>query len=161
MNDHAKFLQMLKQFHTGMLITHDGTKLRARPMFIAHIDDNCQMWFLSPRECAKVHEIELNTKVQLICQNDRSSYVSLSGVASLIDDRAQIAMVWKEPFRVYFPKGIEDPDMVLIAVKPLEGEYWDSSGVNSIKYLFDAAKAYLSGEKIAVHDGEMHGVVSL
>lgn len=161
-NDHDKFLNLLKQFHTAMFVTHDGSQnLRARPMYIAHVDASGQIWFLTVRECAKVHEIELNTRVHIICQNDRHSYISMSGTASLIEDKAQIAVVWKEPFRVYFPEGIDDPNMVMIAVKPVDGEYWDSSGVNRIKYLFDAAKAYISGEKIHAHDGEMHGVVKL
>lgn len=159
--EHEKFHGLLKQFNNAILITHaPGGNLRARPMAIAHLDDACQLWFLSPRESAKIHEIEDNTKVHIVCQNENSSYVSMSGRASLVDDRAQVKTIWKEPFRVWFPNGPEDPNCVLIAVKPEEGEYWDNSGMNKVKYLYEAAKAYLSGETPHI-DKEIHGVVKL
>lgn len=154
--------KLLKQFSTAMLVTHAGLgKLRARPMAIAQIEDDGRVWFITGAESAKSHEIELDTHVHIICQNDRSAYLSLSGRAELVRDRAKVAELWQEPFRLWFPGGREDPSIELIAVRPEEGEFWDNEGFNKIKYLFQAAKACATGTKPEVTEGAQHGCVRL
>ena len=156
------FHKLLKQFHTAMLVTHAGEgRLRARPMAIAQVEDDCRVWFITGAESAKTHEIEADTHVHVICQNDRSAYLSLSGRAELVRDRAKIGELWQEPFRVWFPEGKDDPNIELIAVRPEEGEFWDNEGFNKIKYLFESAKAYVTGQTPEVAEGEQHGVVQL
>jgi len=49
----------------------------------------------------------------------------------------------------------------LIAVRPERGEFWDSTGTNRYRYLWEAAKAYVTGEKPHTDDGDMHGKVQL
>jgi hypothetical protein len=45
---------------------------------------------------------------------------------------------------------------------PDAGEYWDNSGTSGVKYLIEAGKAYLSGEKPDVAtDSKIHGKVKL
>lgn len=141
-----------------MLVTHAGEgRLRARPMAIAQVEEDSRLWFLTGAETAKTHEIASDTRVHIVCQNDRSAYLSLGGRANLVRDRAKIAKLWKEPFRAWFPEGKDDPEIVLIEVRPEEGEFWDNEGFNKIKYLFATAKAYAAGEKPEVDEGEQHG----
>ena len=156
------FHKLLKQFSTAMLVTHAGLdKLRARPMAIAQIEEDGRVWFITGAESAKAHEIEADTHVHIICQNDRSAYLSLGGRAELVRDRAKIGELWQEPFRVWFPGGKEDPTIELIAVRPDEGEFWDNEGFNKIKYLFASAKAYATGTTPEVAEGEQYGRVRL
>jgi general stress protein 26 len=156
------FHKLLSQFHTAMLVTHvENGQLRARPMAIARVDDDCRIWFITTAESAKSHEIEADTHVHIVCQKDRSAYLSLSGRAALVRDRSMIRDLWKEPFRVWFPEGKDDPSIELIVVNPQEGEFWDNEGLNKIKYLFSAAKAYVTGTTPAVEEGEQHGRVKL
>jgi general stress protein 26 len=154
--------KLLIQFSTAMLVTHsrDGS-LRARPMAIAEVETNSRLWFITSQETAKVHEIEKDTRVHVVCQNDRSAYLSLSGRADLVHDRAKVEKVWKEPFRVWFPGGKDDQAIVLISVQTDRGEYWDNEGFNKIKYLFATAKALASGTKPETQEGEQHGVAQL
>ena len=156
------FHRLLKQFHTAMLVTHAGDgRLRARPMAVAKVEDDGRVWFFTGAESAKVHEIEADTRVQIVCQNDRSAYLSMSGYADLRRDRSKIAELWQEPFRVWFPAGKDDPNIELIVVRPEEGEFWDNEGFNKIKCLIESAKAYASGTTPAVEEGNQHGRMEL
>jgi general stress protein 26 len=69
----------------------------------------------------------------------------LTGKANVTSDPKMIDEVWNEAMRVWFPKGKDDPALCIVCVRPFEGEYWDNSGARGLKYLFDAAKAYVTG----------------
>ncbi len=155
------FRKLLQQFHTAMLITTGGGELRARPMAIAKVEDDGRVWFLTGAETAKVHEIENETRVLLTCQNDRSAYLSLGGRADLVRDHAKIAELWQEPYRVWFPQGKDDPSIELIVVRPEQGEFWDNEGFNKLDYLFQTAKAYVTGTTPEIDEGKQHGRVQL
>lgn len=162
MTEQQHLYNLLKSFSTAMLVTHasDG-KLRARPMAIARVDEDCHLWFLTSAESAKAHEIEADTHVHVVCQNDRAAYLSMSGTATLSRDRDKIKELWQESFAIWFPTGADDPDIALISVRPEEGEYWDNEGFNRIKYLLQAARAYAAGEKPELEEGQQHGRVTL
>lgn len=157
-----RFYELLKGFHNAMIVTHTGgDALRARPMAIAGLESNCAMWFITDISSAKAHEIQNDTHVLVTCQNDSTAYLSIRGRATINQSRVKIAQLWKEPYKVFFPKGPEDPQISLIEFKPDEGEYWDNGGFNKVKYLYEAAKAYVAGEKIKVAENDQHGHVKL
>lgn len=119
------------------------------------------MWFITSVDTAKVHEIEMDSQVHLVAQDGKNAFLTLSGRASLIGDREKIAHLWREPFRVWFPGGKDDPEIELIAVRPERGEFWDNTGAKRFKYLWEAAKAYMSGTTPNADDGSTHGEVRL
>lgn len=118
-------------------------------MAIAGLEESLEVWFFTHRS-EKVEELEESPEVQVCCQSDRECYVALSGTAEVTDDRAKVRELWREPFRVWFPKGTDDPDLLLIRVRPRIGEYWDNSGTKRLSYLFKAAAAYVTGTTPAV-----------
>jgi len=156
------FIALLKKFQNVMLVTHTGKHgFHARPMAIADVEDDGRMWFITSVDTAKVHEIEVDSQVHLVAQDGNNAFLSLSGRASLIGDREKIAHLWREPFRVWFPGGKDDPNIELIALRPERGEFWDNTGAKRFKYLWEAAKAYMSGTTPDSDDGDMHGAVRL
>lgn len=160
-DDHSKLVELLKEFSTAMLITHESEdRLRARPMAIAQVEDSGKVWFLSGEDTAKVHEILRDTRVHLSLQKDRAIYLSINGRATLVHDRKKVEELWQEAFRVWFPAGKDDPKLVLIAVEPDDAEYWDNHGWKKVKYLFQAAKAYITRTTPEVED-EKHGMLQL
>jgi general stress protein 26 len=163
MNDDISRLHgLLKDFSTAMLVTHQGTSgLHARPMAIAELEESCVLWFLTEAESGKVHEIQDDTNVSVVCQKDRSVYLALYGSATLEQDRSHIDRVWSESFKVWFPKGKDDPNIALIRIDPHHAEYWDNSGFYKVQYLVKAAGAYLTGTKPKIEEGEEHGRVQL
>ncbi|MBS0659102.1 MAG: pyridoxamine 5'-phosphate oxidase family protein [Verrucomicrobia bacterium] len=155
------FHRLLKGFGTAMLATRatDGG-IHVRPMAIAHFEDCGRFWFFTGADTLKTYEIEADSRVQLIFQDDGSAYVTARGRAELSTDRALIAQYWKEPFRAWFPGGQDDPNLQLISVLPEEGEYWDNQGLQGVKYLFEAARAYVTGSTPRV-DAGIHAAVKL
>jgi len=79
-------------------------------------------------------------------------------MARLIWSATRPERLWQESFKVWFPKGKTDPQIVLIAVSTVDAEYWDNSGVNGVSYLAKSAKAYLSGTTPDISE-EQHGRV--
>ncbi|MEP6662338.1 MAG: pyridoxamine 5'-phosphate oxidase family protein [Verrucomicrobiota bacterium] len=156
-NPTEKIRELLKKFDTAMLVTQG----HGRPMGIAEVSENGDVWFFTARDTAKVHEIQQNEKVLIICQNDHARYLSLAGHADLISDRNKAKELWKESYKTWFPGGAEDRDLLLIRVRPHEVEFWDNSGFKGAKYLFEAAKAYVTGTRPDVHDPNQHGKVNL
>jgi general stress protein 26 len=160
----AKVFELLKSFSTTMFVTTSTATGRtaARPMHVAHFEEITGMvWFFTSKGAALLGEIEEQPVVLLVFQNEGSAYLSLRGNARIDLDRARVKELWKEPYKVWFPGGAEDPEIALIAVSAADAEYWDNRGLNKLEYLFEAAKAYIKGEKPDVGDAAQHAKTDL
>jgi general stress protein 26 len=145
MDTKRKFVEMLSGFDTAMLTTHcPDDRLAARPMAIADTDSDGSVWFVTDRDSGKMIDLASDPEV-CVAMQDGSRFVSLSGRAKISDDRKRTKELWQEGWRVWFPDGPEDPSLVLIHVLAERGEYWDNSGLQGMKYLIEAGKAYLQG----------------
>lgn len=157
-----KLHELVESFGVAMLITrtNDG-EMRGRPMALAHVDESGDLWFATGKHSAKVDEIEQESHVAITMQ-DKTRFVSISGVATFSQDRAKIAELWKTEWKVWFPGGKDDPNITLLIVDSTMGEYWDNSGVSGLKYLIEAGKALLSGTRPEIEDDpKIHGKVTL
>jgi general stress protein 26 len=162
MDIRRKVSDMLDEFDTAMMITHAGSgPLDCRPMQVAEseVQRGGPLWFITSAESRKVVELASNATLLLIFQ-DVSRYLAVWGRARVLNDRERTARLWKEPYRVWFPEGVDDPDIRLISVQPHSAEFWDNAGANKVRYLFEAAQAYATGERVAVDD-EQHGRTNL
>jgi len=158
--DTQKLCDLIRKFRTAMLVTRElDDRLKTVPMAVAHVEDSGRVWFFTSRDSGKVHNVEGNPNVQLVFSDDNSNYLTVTGEALLSTDRAKIEELWREPLKVWFPGGREDPTIALIAVDPVRGEFWDNSGFHKLQYLWEAARAYVSGDTPKVHEGEQHGVL--
>ena len=79
----------------------------------------------------------------------------------IVHEPSRVRQLWREPFRTWFPGGPDDPDLRLLVVEPRLAEYWDNRGANGLEYMFEAAKAYVSGIRPEVDEGDQHGRVPL
>lgn len=157
-----KFRELLASFATAVLVTRGSrSTLHARPMAIARVDENCDLWFVTSRDSAKVHEIDVDTRAHVICQNGWSSCVCISGRATIDYDRERIRELWNASLQIWFPKGMNDPEITLIRVVGEQGEYWDNTGLNRITYLYQTIKAIVTGTTPEIKQGEQHGEVKL
>jgi general stress protein 26 len=156
-----KIHELLSDFDTAMLVTHGGDFAHARPMAIAHVEPNCDVWFFTSRSSPKVHEIQDDQSVLIVCQDVRGRYITLTGRAELVADRGKARQLWSDSYKTWFPGGVEDPDLLLICVHAEEAEYWDNHGAKALRYYFEAAKARMGGTQQQVQEGEQHGKVSL
>ena len=130
-------------------------------MQVARVEDSGEIWFFTGRGGTVATEIEEEAVVLLSFQKDNSAYLSVRGKARNVVDRNRISEFWKEPYRVWFPGGPGDPNFDLVAVDPIDAEYWDNRGSNKLEYLFEAAKAYVKGEIPDVEEPDHHAKTSL
>jgi general stress protein 26 len=157
-----KLLELVREFDTAMLVTTSSkNEIRSRPMAVAEVDAQGNVWFVTSTETAKVCEIDQRPQVNVSLQG-RASYVSLTGLASVTQDRARIRDLWKEDWRVWFPDGPDQSDLSLVKVQPTIGEFWDNRGTRGLRFLWEAAKAYVSGTEMEENPSEKgHGKTRL
>jgi general stress protein 26 len=158
------FFETLKGFDQAMLVTHGATTgLHARPMAIAGSEDDGSIWFITGADTPKVDELQRDSAILAVMQQNAKS-MSIGGRAEIIRDRAKIQALWKETFRAWF-KGKDDPNIVLIRLNPVEAEYWDSSGLQGVKFVLKFAAAVVSGKPMdrdsQMNDPNMHAKVNL
>jgi len=164
-SDRERIHDLLEGFSTVMLVTaeHGGAKptLRARPMGVAKLGDDCTLTFMTSIDTSKVDEAQTNTISHVVAQG-KTTFLSISGDIEVVRDRARIHEAWKPADKIYFPEGADDPKICLLVFHPTEAELWDLSGTRGIRYLFEAARALISGER-PQHDpsGDTHERVTL
>ncbi len=157
-----KLYGLLTEFSTVMLITMGGpNRCNARPMAVARVDKNTDLWLFTSRDSEKVREIQADTQVQVHGQDGRENCVVIAGRATVVEDRAIIREVWKPSFKVWFPDGADDPNIVLLHIKGEQAEYWDNTGANKLSYLYQSLKALVTGTTPEIKEGEQHGNVTL
>jgi general stress protein 26 len=138
---------LMKEFDTAMLVTRNtGGQLHARPLAIAERRDQGLLYFATAAESQKVREVELDDHVNVTMQ-DKRRFVSVTGTARLTDDRALIEQLWSETWKIWFPKGKDDPSLRILIVDANEASYWDAGGIEGLRYLFESAKAYVTGAR--------------
>jgi general stress protein 26 len=160
MEDGQHLYDLLKGFDTAMLVTRaeDG-HLHARPMAVAELHADAGAYFVTSIDSPKVAEIYADADVLLTFQS-ANQYAALYGRANIVRERALIDRLWKEAWKVWFPRGKDDPAIALLRFDAEHGEFWNNAGMSGAKYVFEAAKAYLKGETPHV-DADQHGRVRL
>jgi general stress protein 26 len=151
---------LLAEFETAMLVTRcPNGELRSRPMIIADLEGDAELWFVTSVASGKIGEIAEQAQVNVALSSPRA-FVSISGVASVVGDHRLRAKLWKESFRVWFPEGKDDPEITLIRVVPETVEYWDLQGKHGLRQAWEAARALIRREKPEPAPGA-HGTVQI
>jgi general stress protein 26 len=159
-DEQSRVYDILEGYDNVMLVTHrDDGRLDARPMNVAQLDPNCDMFFLT-RIDDKVDEVKANPNAQVVAQHEEDSWLSLAGRVEVLNDRDLVEDLWQEPYRAWFPDGVDDPNLRVLAFRPDHGEYWDQRGVNKVTYALKVAKAYVTGDPPTPDSGE-HGTTRL
>lgn len=141
----AKLWNMIKDIKFAMMTTEDGDNLRARPMVASQTEFNGALWFFTKASSHKVDEVEQDSRVGVTYADSSSqNYVSLSGTARLVTDRATVKQHWSEPLRTWFPKGSDDPDTAILKVDVSSAEYWDAPN-STMLHAYGYVKAVVTG----------------
>lgn len=156
-----RFIERLCDFDTGMLVTRgtDGG-LHARPMAVARCDDDGTLLFATSAQSGKAEEIRDCPDATATFQ-ESGRFVTLSGRARLIDDRALIERLWSPAWRLWFPEGPTDPSLRVLELAGRRGELWDRSGPNAVSFLWEAGKALLGGREADEEEAGEHERISL
>ncbi len=150
----------LKDFDTAMLVTKSaGGHMHARPMAVAELQADADAYFVTSVDSPKVAEIGANSNITLTFQSS-NQYATVSGHAEVVRDRTLIERLYKEDWKIWFPKGKEDPSIAMIKFTAQDAEYWDNAGAQGLKFVYEAAKAYVKGQT-PKEDQKQHAKVDL
>jgi general stress protein 26 len=129
-----KLNELINDIKFAMLTTIDNHgKISSRPMATPDIRFNGSLWFFTAKSSGKVHSIVNDQRVHVAyASSDNDKYVSISGKAEIIQDKKKMRELWKPMYSAWFPKGIDDPELILIKVNVDEAEYWDTPSGRSV-----------------------------
>jgi general stress protein 26 len=142
-----KLAKLVNDIRIAMLTTEesDGT-LRSRPLATLQMDAEGQLWFFTSIASPKVEEIEEHRQVNLSYSNPKESdFVSISGRATVVRDRAKMESLWTPWIEPWFPNGLDDPDLALLKITVEQAEYWDAPD-SKVGRLFGLARAVTTGK---------------
>ena len=142
-----KLNELIKDIDFTMMTTIDTNGvLRSRPMSTQKSKVEDALWFFTSDETHKTDEIEKDNRVNLAYSKpDDNVYVSVSGTAEIVKERAKMEELWNPVLKAWFPKGLEDPHICLLKVDAEQAEYWDSSN-STLVQIFGFLKALATGE---------------
>ncbi len=129
--------ELMNEIGFCMLSTRDGTEIRARPMAAHVVRDEHAIYFLTDAESHKDEEVAREPHVGLaFADTGKHNYVSVTGRATVSNDRKKIRELWSTPARAWW-ESPDDPSIRVLTIIPNDAQYWDGPGktVGLIKML--------------------------
>jgi len=125
-----KLGKLIDDLDIAMLTTRisDG-RLLSRPLRVLEFDDEGALWFITDRNSHKAEEIRLQPQVNAsLASAGRNTYISIAGRAAVVFDKARLSQLWSPAMAVFYPRGVDDPELCLLRVQAESAEYWDGPG---------------------------------
>src|ERR1700749_2670239 len=153
-NDNARDVdrawELMKKIGFAMLVTHDGDKLRARPMSAYLERENNAIYFLTDARRHKDEEIARNPGINLsFADAGDQKYVSVTGTAVVSNDRAKIKQLFSTPAKAWW-NSADDPNIRVLKITPDDADDGDSPGA-VIAYV-KMATAAVTGSRPEIGD---------
>ncbi|WP_426112633.1 pyridoxamine 5'-phosphate oxidase family protein [Massilia sp. PWRC2] len=164
-NDHtsqvAELTDKIKSVRFAMFTTTDQHgHLISQPMTNQEVDADGALWFFTSSSTELWHNIGTSPNVNVsFAEPEDALYVSISGVAERVVERARIDALWNPMVAAWFPNGKDDPHVVLVKVASSTVQYWDSKE-NKLTRMVEMAKAVITGSRPALDPAD-HGHIKL
>jgi general stress protein 26 len=123
----GKLREMIKGIEVAILTTtEDDGSLRSRPMLTLDVEFDGDLYFFTKVTAPKVDEVERDRHVCVsYVAPDDQRYVSMSGLARLLRDRAKMEELWIPQLEAWFHDGLKDPELALLWISVTQAEYWE------------------------------------
>jgi general stress protein 26 len=143
-----KLHDMIKIIGVSMFFTTGKSKKDdVRPMAVADVDEDGNIWFLASKSSEKIKSIMFDDNVHLVFAHPgKEMYLDVDGNAEISDDENIIHRLWTPLAKAWFTSGSFDPDICAIKVKPIEGYYWDTRHGVLVEFL-KILTAVVTGKK--------------
>jgi general stress protein 26 len=153
-DDTRKVAELIKDARVAMLTHVDGTgRLVSHPMATQEVEFDGDVLFIAERDSHKCQDIAAQSPARVnVSFSSGSSWVSLSGTAEIVDDRAKLEELWNTFTDAWMDGGPEHPNNVLIKVSADSAEFWDTPGSKATQVL-NLVKAKVTGERL--DDGDL------
>jgi general stress protein 26 len=141
--------KLIKDIRFAMFTTRqsDG-HLHSRPMTTQNkeMDEDDSLWFFMSRASDPVADLAAEPVVNVAYADPGADcYVSVCGLAAVIDDHAKKRQLWTKMAQAWFPGGVDDPDLALVQVRISHANYWNVKA-SKVSQLLQIAKAAVTGE---------------
>ena len=123
--------QLVKDARIAMLttMTGDGRHV-SRPMALQDVEFDGDLWFFTYTDSDLVSQVTANPQVNVSFSDPKQqAWVSISGTASRVDDRAKAEELWNPMLKAWFPDGLDTPNLTLVKVHAESAEArsgWDA-----------------------------------
>jgi general stress protein 26 len=145
--DAARVWDLVDKVGVCMLTTRFAGGLRARPVEARADRAAGLIFFVTDRRGAKDDEIETHPDVALVFIDPKDkAYLSITGRASVLDDHAKAAEIWKKTDDVWWPDGPADHNVRVLRIEPTTAELWDGPSSTAVA-AFEFARARITGQK--------------
>jgi general stress protein 26 len=145
--------ELIHGIDVAMLTTMDRTgHLHSRPMMTLRKTTEGALWFFTQGHSHMVDDVNGHHPVNIsYVDSARGRYVSVSGRARVVSDRAKKTELWERRLAAWLPKGVEDSSLVLLRVEVEEAEFWESSSEREITATveFETRAGGVRNEKIS------------
>lgn len=151
--------RLLKDVPVGMLTTQtpDGES-HTRPMLVHDVDETGWLWFVTDRHSRKACELGQNPHATIAFQSKKGDrYISVQGMAVVVRDDVKLKELWNPTLRSWFPRGRQDPGIVLVAMRVTRAEYWLAPRTRMARVM-GMVKALATGKR---QEAGKHGVLDL
>ncbi|HEY8356724.1 MAG TPA: pyridoxamine 5'-phosphate oxidase family protein [Ramlibacter sp.] len=132
MNDtkqHEIIWDLIKDTRFCMLAhRHTDGSLHSHPLTTQNktLDDDGCLYFFVSRKSEVGQRLQQDGNVNLAYANPgKDTWVSVTGVASVLEDRQKKEELFNPMAKAWFPGGVDDPDMELVEIRIAEAEYWN------------------------------------
>lgn len=145
----SRLWELIHDIRFAMFTTrHDNGHLHSRPVTTQNssIDEDANLWFFMSRGGEPVADLTGDRTVNVVYADpgcDR--YVSVSGLAFVVESLAKKQQLWSKLSEAWFPGGAGDPDLALVQVRILHASYWDVKESKLVQ-LYQLAKAAFTGK---------------
>ena len=147
-DDRAHLWQLIQDIRFAMFTTRHGNgHLHSRPMTTQNgkLDVDDKLWFFMSRSSDPVSDLDDESTVNIAYADpSQDSYVSVSGTARVVEDKAKTQELWSTIADAWFPGGANDPNLALVEVTITHAHYWDVKE-GKLTQLFLMAKSSLTG----------------
>jgi len=137
-----KLKEIAQAVRICMLASPDNDSwARGWPMSTIKIEDDGTLWFFTKNKQAVTDRLENDHDVTLFYSHPgKNAYLTVQGSATFVNDREKMEELYTPLLKAWFPKGLDEPDIVLLKVTPHEAHYWDTDAAK-IVVLFSLDRA--------------------
>lgn len=116
----------IKKLRVAMLTTEEDGRLVSRPMASLGRPEDGVIYFITH---AHTHIADKSESVRVnlaYSDTDSNTYLSVSGIARMTQDREKLRELWSLWSEAWLPQGPDAPDVALVTVEPIDAKLWDA-----------------------------------
>ena len=130
----AEIAEKMRDIDIAMLSTDAGDgAIASRPMSNnGEVEWDGDSFYFTWDQSRMVADIGRNPKVGLTFNNGDGFWLSVSGRAEIMRDKAAFADHWTDGLHQWFEDGVDTPGLVLIKVGATRAKYWDGENEGEV-----------------------------